>query len=106
MTEEVKQDFNIFECGKNPLYQLDVTYERAFMSTPQDKYYTRMLENLVQMNNLNGETLSNEKLRQAVNDIREETDAEHERNIKKITFDASFQYPMKKKDVLTINGSI
>ena len=58
------------------------------------------------MNNINGETLSNEKLRQAVIDIREETDAEHERNIKEITFDASFQYPMKKKDVLTINGSI
>ena len=76
------------------------------MTTPQDKYYTKMLENVVKMNNLNGETLSNEKLRQAVIDIREETDAEHERNIKEITFDASFQYPMKKKDVLTINGSI
>ena len=44
-----------------------------------------MLENLVKMNNRNGETFSNEKLRQAVSDVREETDAEHKRNINKIT---------------------
>ena len=58
-----------------------------------------MLENLVEMNNRNGESLSNEKLWQAVSDVREETDAEHERNINEITCDFSFQYPMKKKDV-------
>ena len=26
--------FNIFECGRNLLYQLDVTYQRAFMASP------------------------------------------------------------------------
>ena len=52
------------------------------MDTLQDKYYTRMLENLVEMNNRNGETLSNQKLRKAVSDVREEMDTEHERNIK------------------------
>ena len=51
------------------------------MAPPQDKYYTKMLKNLVKINNHNGEPLSNEKLRQAVSDVREETDAEHERNI-------------------------
>ena len=88
MTEEVKHYFNIFECGRNILDRLDVTYGQAFMSTPQDKYYTRMLENLVEMNNRNGETLSNEKLRQAFSDVREETDAENECNINDITCNA------------------
>ena len=76
------------------------------MATPQDKYYTRMLENLVKMNHCNGETLSNEKLRQAFSDLREETDAEHERNINKITCGASFQSLIQKKYVSTINGYV
>ena len=76
------------------------------MPTPQDKYYTRMLENLVKMNNRNIKILSNEKLWQAVSDVRKKLDAEYERNINKITCDASFQYPMKKKYVSTINNSV
>ena len=33
--------FNIFECGRNLLDQLDITYQRAFMaSTVQEGYYT------------------------------------------------------------------
>ena len=71
----MKPYFNIFECGRNILHQIDVTYQRAFMATPQDKYYTEMLENIVKMNNLRGEPLSNERLRQAVIDVREETGA-------------------------------
>ena len=81
MTKEVKLYFNIFECDRNLLDRLDVTYKRAFISTPQDKYYTDMLKNLVKMNNLKGEPLSNERLRQAFIDVREETDVKHERNI-------------------------
>ena len=45
------------------------------MATPQDKYYTKFLDNLVQINNLNDEPLSNKNLWQAVSDVREETDA-------------------------------
>ena len=44
VTKEVKRYSNIFECGGNLLDRLDVTYQRAFMATPQDKYYTRSLE--------------------------------------------------------------
>ena len=58
------------------------------------------------MNNLRGEPLSNERLRQAVIDVREETEVEHERNITDITYDDSYQSPMKKKDVSTINDSV
>ena len=65
-----------------------------------------MLENLVKINNQNGEPFSNEKLWQAVSDVREETDAEHERNINAITCDTSFQSPMQNKDVSTISDYV
>ena len=55
--------------------RLDVTYERACMATPKDKYYEKMLETLVDDNNRNGAPLSNEKLRQAVGKVMEETEA-------------------------------
>ena len=74
MTKEVKSYFNILECGRNIFDQLDVTYQWAFMDTPQDKYYTEMLENLIKVHNREGEPLSNERLRQAVIDLGEETD--------------------------------
>ena len=41
------------------------------MATPQDKFYMEMLENLIKVNNHEGETFSNERLRQAVVDLRE-----------------------------------
>ena len=106
MTKEVKSYFNIFECGRNLLDRLDVTYQRAFMATPQGKYYTKMLENIVKINNQNSEPFSKEKLQQEVSDVREATDAEHERNITEITCDTSFQYPIQKKYVSTINDSV
>ena len=48
-------------------------YERACMATPKDKYYEKMLETLVDDNNPNDAPLSNEKLRQSVNQVMEET---------------------------------
>ena len=65
-----------------------------------------MLDNLIKIKNLNGGPFSNEKLRQAVSDIREETDTEHERNINEITYDTSFQSPVQNKDASTINDSV
>ena len=104
VNKEVKSYFNIFECGRILLDRLDVTYQQAFMTTPQDKYYTKMMDNLIKINNPNGEPLSNENLRQSVSDAREEIDAEHERNINEITCDTSFQSPIQNKDVSTINN--
>ena len=34
VTEKVTSYFNIFECGRNLLDQLEVTYQRVFMITP------------------------------------------------------------------------
>ena len=71
VTKEVKRYFNIFECGRNLLDRLDVTYQQDFMATLQDKYYTRWLDDVVKMNNCNGETLSNENLRQSASYVKE-----------------------------------
>ena len=40
VTDKGSSYFNIFECGRNLLDQLDVTYQRAFMASPvQEGYY-------------------------------------------------------------------
>ena len=71
MTEKVKSYFNIYECGRNLLDQLDVTYQRAFMATPKDKYYNALLDTLVKDNNLRGEPLSNQNIQKSVSDVIE-----------------------------------
>ena len=46
MSHKVTSYFNIFECGRNLLDQLDVTYQQAFMATPaenENDYYKEML---------------------------------------------------------------
>ena len=75
MTEKVKSYFKIYECGRNILDRLDVTHQRAFMSTPKDKYYNGLLGTIVKDNNLRDESLSNEKIQQAVGKVIEETEA-------------------------------
>ena len=37
VTQKVTSYFNIFECGRNILEQLDVTYQWALMYTPEDE---------------------------------------------------------------------
>ena len=46
VTEKVTSYFNIYECGRNLLDRLEVTYQRAFMATPKDKYYNALLDTL------------------------------------------------------------
>ena len=62
VTHGVPSYFNIFDCGGNILNKLDVTYERACMSTTKEKYYTKMLETIVDYNDCNNAPFSNEKL--------------------------------------------
>ena len=71
VTEKVTSYFNIFESGRNLLDQLDVTYQQAFMATPaENDYFKKMLKNLIKVNNNEGGKLCNEKLQQAVIDLR------------------------------------
>ena len=70
MTQKLKIYYNILECGRNLLDQLDITYQRAFMSTPEDEYYKEMTKSLIKANNEGGK-LCNEKIQQAVIYLRE-----------------------------------
>ena len=65
----------------------------------------KLLKTIVNENNRNGVPLSNENIQQAVSIVMEETEAEIRRNINEITIDTSFQYPVQKKDISTINDS-
>ena len=58
VTEKVTGCFNIFECGRNVLDQLDVTYQRAFMATPEDVYYKETTNSLIKANNEGGKFCS------------------------------------------------
>ena len=59
--EKVSSYFNIFECGRNILDHLDVTYQQAFTSSPaqqglyqispaQEGYYDMMANNIIETN--------------------------------------------------------
>ena len=49
--------FNIFECGSKMLDRLDVSYKRACMATPKEKYFTDMLDHLNKHNCRHGRPL-------------------------------------------------
>ena len=76
------------------------------MSNPRDKYYNAFLDTLVKNNNLRGEPLSNQNIQEAVIDVMEEMEAEFEHNNNEIMCYNSYQSPILKKDVLTINDSV
>ena len=71
VTEKVKSCLNIYECGRNVLDQLDVTYQQVYMATPKEKYYNALLDNLAKENNIKGEPLSNEKIQKEVGKVIE-----------------------------------
>ena len=65
--------FNIFECGRNLLNQLDVTYQRAFTASPvqqglyqispaQERYYDMMADNIIEANVGSEGTIHNDDL--------------------------------------------
>ena len=105
-TKKAKSYFNIYKWGRNLLDQLDVTYQQSFMATPKDKYYNAFMDTLVKDKNLRGEPLSNENIQKSVGKVIEETEAEFEHNYNKITCDTSYQSPILKKYVLTINDPV
>ena len=82
---------------------IDVTYERACMATTKDKYFEKMLENLIDHNDCHNTTLSNEKIIHAVSKFLAETEEEEcnannmtteECNANNMTMDTYCQYPI------------
>ena len=80
MTDKGSSYFNIFECGRNILDQLDVTYEHAFISSPvkqglykispaQERYYDIMADQ-IEENNVG--TIDKEELPKAIAIVKSE----------------------------------
>ena len=107
MTQKVTIYFNIFECGRNILDQLDVTYQRASMATSaQDEYYREMKKSLIKGIIGSDGKICNDKIHRPVIDLRAELDLEHERNINNITCEYVYTSPMKKKETKTLEDSV
>ena len=111
-----KSYFNIFECGRNLLYQLDVTYQQAFMESPvqeghympspaREIYHDKMAVSLINLNVRNDETINNDKLDQAIADLKSEAEAGHECNINDMTQVDEYKSPGKNKDASTVKNS-
>ena len=73
--------FNIFECGINLLYQLDVTYQHALMESPgqeglyqpspaQERYYDKMSESLIKAKVGSDRTINNDELHKAITQLK------------------------------------
>ena len=107
VTRKVTSYFNIFKCGRNLLDQLDVTYQRAFMASPvregyytspeQERYYDQLAKSLINSNVGNDGTINNDKLNQAITDLKAESEAGHERNINYMTQVDEYKSPGKIK---------
>ena len=83
---------NIFECGRNLLYQLDVMYQRAFTASeatsslpkglyqisPARKRYYDITADHVKEKNVG---MEKDEIRKAISRVKLEDEAQHERNI-------------------------
>ena len=115
VTGKATSYFNIFECGRNLLDQLEVTYQRAFMASPvreeyytspaQERYYEQLTKSLINLNVGSDGTINNDKLNQAITDLKAEAEEGHERKINDMTQVDEYELPGKNKDASTINDS-
>ena len=64
--------FKMFECRRKLLDRLDVPYERAYMATPKEEYFTEMLDHLNKYNDHHGQQLSSKNLQDSVIRVMEE----------------------------------
>ena len=114
--EKGTSSFNLFECGKNLLDQLDVKYQRAFMATPipegfyflspeRERYYDKMAERLITAKVGSDGTINNDELNKAINQLKYEKESEHERNILYMKQVYEYMSPGKNKDASTVNDS-
>ena len=60
---------NVFECGGN---NPDVSYERAYMATSGNEYFTDILDHLNKYHDRHGQRLSSKKPKEAVLRVMEE----------------------------------
>ena len=106
--------FNIFECGRNLLDQLDVMYQRAFTASPvqeifyqpypsREIYYNKMAKSLIKAKVGSAGTIKNDELHKEITQLKYEKEAEHEHNILDMTQVDNYKSPWKDKDATTVN---
>ena len=71
-----------------------MSYERAYMATLKDKYFTDTLDHLKDYNDRHGERLFSEKLRDSTIRVTLEEEENDQNNINNVTTDTSFQSPV------------
>ena len=116
MIQKGKSNFNIFECGRNLLDQLDVIYQRTFVASPvkegyyqpspaRERYYDQLVKSLINSNVGSDGTINNYKLNEAITQLKSEKEAGHESNILYMTQVDEYMSPGKNKYASTINDS-
>ena len=78
--------FNLFECGKNFLNNLDATCEQACMTTSEDKYYTEICNDLTDYNDHNNMPLSNANNQESIRKFMVEESITDANNVTVDTF--------------------
>ena len=80
----------------------DVSYERAYMATSGNEYFTDILDDLNEYHDRHGQRLSSKNIKEAVLCVTEQQEEEIECNINNITCNTSFESPVtmnsQKKD--------
>ena len=96
--------------------QLDVTYQRAFMaSSAQERlyqpsqareiYYDKMAESLIKAKVVSDGTINNNEIHKAINQLKSEKEAGHERNILDMKQVDHYKLPLKDKYATTVNDT-
>ena len=107
--------FNIFECGRNLLDQLDVTYQRAFTASSEpssvpkglyepsparERFYDLFVNVILDKNYV----IDKDEIRKAVDHMKSEYTEEHEHDIKNMVQDDDYKSPWKNKDATVATG--
>ena len=111
--EKEENYFNIFECGRNLLDQLDVTYQREFITSPvqegfyqpspaRDRFYDKMDKSLIKSKVRSDRTINNDELHKTITQLKSEKKSGHERNIIDMTQVDDYKSPWKDKDATTV----
>ena len=82
---------NVFECGRN---NPDMSYERAYMATSDNEYFTDILDHLNRYQDRHGETLCSKNIKETVLRVMEQEEENIKRNINNITCNTSFDSPV------------
>ena len=109
--------FNIFECSRNLLDQLDVTYQRAFttsqvqqrlykISAARERYYDMVANKIIETNVGSEGTINDEELRKEITILKSEEEAGNERNIDNMTQEDDYKSPWKEKYATTVNNTL